>query len=469
MLTQLARNLAHSHQLAARPGRDRLPARLADNERGFQEAYDRLKRVAARARHGPSCGRLAPGKLQPSERVDALARRDLRTGHRRVLPYLCETGNGLPRVYDMAWELIAHLDAQIDQESLQEFFSAYQTVATLKLDELWSVCGMLRLGLIEYVCRVAIRVAPLEPVGSGLRPVPGRDAPGQAERDGARSLQNAPAGVEQDPHSGPLPEGKGSCEELSMKHSILSLRDLAMLDWKEFVERQSAVEQILREDPAGVYARMSFASRDHYRRIVQRLARHCPLDEVQVARAAIEHARKSAATTVGGVFVLFGRADVQRHVGYYLVDRGRTMLEAGIGFRPEWHTAVGRFFGRAPLASYLGALLLIWLLAVIAVAILGVKLEVVRIAGPAAALVLLAFFAGAAGQFAVRLVNLLCSLLVPPRPMMRLDFSAGIPAEYRTLVVVPALLASERTVRDLIEQLELRTWPTRTRICRSPC
>ena len=40
--------------------------------------------------------------------------------------------------------------------------------------------------------------------------------------------------------------------------------------------------------------------------------------------------------------------------------------------------------------------------------------------------------------------------------MMRLDFSAGIPAEHRTLVAVPALLTSERTVRDLVEQLELR-------------
>ena len=151
-----------------------------------------------------------------------------------------------------------------------------------------------------------------------------------------------------------------------------------------------------------------------------------------------------------------GRATVEQHVGYYLVDRGRAALEAGIGYRPTWHAALGRFAGRAPLASYLGAILLVWLLTVIAAAALGVRLEMVRIAGPAAALLLLALFAGAAGQFAVSLVNWLCTLLVPPRPMMRLDFSAGIPAEHRTLVAVPALLTSERTVRDLVEQLELR-------------
>ena len=420
-------------------GRDRLLARLDDNERVLQEAYHRLMRAAAELRTIPPAG--TPAGLWLVEnfsRVQELmrsARRDLRKGRRRELPHLCDdAGEGLPRVYHLARELITHLDAQLDRESLHQFFSAYQTVAPLKLAELWSVCGMLRLGLIEFLCRVAIRVAP-----------PQRD----------RELVH-PA-VAHDPHSDLLPAGDGgrqeAADELSMKHGILSLRDLAMLDWKEFVERESAVEHILREDPAGIHPRMSFASRDHYRRIVQRLARRSPLDEEQVARAAIEHARKAAATAVAAAPAQAGgRATVQQHVGYYLVDRGRAALEASIGYRPTWYAALGRFVGRAPLASYLGAILFVWLLTVIATAALGVRLEMVRIAGPAAALLLLALFAGAAGQFAVSLVNWLCTLLVPPRPMMRLDFSAGIPAEHRTLVAVPALLTSERTVRDLVEQ-----------------
>ena len=234
-----------------------------------------------------------------------------------------------------------------------------------------------------------------------------------------------------------------------------------MLDWKEFVECQSVVEHVLREDPAGIYTRMSFASRDHYRRIVQKIARCCPLDEEQVARAAIEHARLSdrgtaaAAAQPAGTARADGRANVKRHVGYYLVDRGRTALESRIGYRPTWFAALGRFAGQAPLASYLGAILLVWLLTVFAAAGLGMRLEIVRTAGPAAALVLLALFAGAAAQFAASLVNWLSAFLVPPRPTMRLDFSAGIPAAHRTLVVVPALLTAEQAVREVVAQLEL--------------
>ena len=118
-------------------------------------------RAAAEPRTIPPAGVWLVENFSRVQELMRSARRDLRKGHRRELPHLCDAaGEGLPRVYHLAWELIAHLDAQLDQESLHQFFSAYQTVAPLKLAELWSVCGMLRLGLIEFLCRVAIRVAP---------------------------------------------------------------------------------------------------------------------------------------------------------------------------------------------------------------------------------------------------------------------------------------------------------------------
>jgi len=496
-LTQQALELARSHQLAVWQGRDRLLAQLADNERVFQAAYDWLKRMAAEPQTIPAAGVWLVENFNRVKELMRSARRDLRKSDRRELPYLCDTTNdGIPRVYHLAWSLIEHLDAQLDQESLDRFFSAYQTVSPLDLAELWSVCGMLRLGLLEFLCRVAIRVAPPGLVGNAGHPLAGRGVPRQTERNGARSLQDLAAGlsptiepcqdlvrpaIEHGPRPGHPAVGEGSgqerADELSMKHAILGLRDLTMLDWKEFVERQSVVEHILREDPAGVHPRMSFASRDHYRRVVQRLARRSPLDEAQVARAAIEHARKSAAdhdhdhgymvpdmvpAVAAAPARTGGRATVKHHVGYYLVDGGRAALEASIGYRPAWRAALGRFVGRVPLASYLGAVLLVWLFTVGAAAAIGMRLEIVRIAagtlysGSAAALLLLAIYAGAATQFAVSLVNWLCNLIVPPRPMMRLDFSAGIPAEHRTLVAVPALLTSEQAVRELVEQLELR-------------
>ncbi len=61
-----------------------------------------------------------------------------------------------------------------------------------------------------------------------------------------------------------------------------------------------------------------------------------------------------------------------------------------------------------------------------------------------------------AAQLGVAVVNWLASLLVRPRPLPRLDFSAGIPPECRTMVVVPTMLSSAESIADLLEGLEMR-------------
>ena len=61
--------------------------------------------------------------------------------------------------------------------------------------------------------------------------------------------------------------------QVMMANSITSLRAIARMDWEAFVERQSVMEAVLRRDPAGVYPRMTFATRDQYRHVVERIAK----------------------------------------------------------------------------------------------------------------------------------------------------------------------------------------------------
>ena len=75
------------------------------------------------------------------------------------------------------------------------------------------------------------------------------------------------------------------------------------MDWREFVETMSVVEQTLREDPGGVYGRMDFATRDRYRHVVEEIAKGSRLSEGEVARKAIQLAhearrRGQTATTI---------------------------------------------------------------------------------------------------------------------------------------------------------------------------
>ena len=87
-----------------------------------------------------------------------------------------------------------------------------------------------------------------------------------------------------------------AADQVSISNSISSLRFLGAADWRDFVEARSGVEQTLREDPAGVYPLMDFATRDQYRHVVETTARRSGRTEGEVARLAIHLARETAAT-----------------------------------------------------------------------------------------------------------------------------------------------------------------------------
>ena len=69
---------------------------------------------------------------------------------------------GLPRVYRIASEIVAESDGALDAEIIRNFLVAFQSVAPLKIGELWAVPPMLRLRLIECLRSLAIEVEQLQ-------------------------------------------------------------------------------------------------------------------------------------------------------------------------------------------------------------------------------------------------------------------------------------------------------------------
>ena len=59
-------------------------------------------------------------------------------------------------------------------------------------------------------------------------------------------------------------------------------------------------------------------------------------------------------------------------------------------------------------------------------------------------------------ELTVQIINALVISLLPPDPLPKMDFKAGIPADHATLVVVPMMLSSTDVVRQEVEKLEVR-------------
>jgi hypothetical protein len=118
-------------------------------------------------------------------------------------------------------------------------------------------------------------------------------------------------------------------DQVSISNSIASLRLLAATDWHAFVEKMSVAERTLREDPAGVYGRMDFATRDHYRHVLERFARRSGLAEDQVARSCSTPRRPRRAAT----------ATARRHVATTSSTKACRLKQHNYGF-PFWFAAV---------------------------------------------------------------------------------------------------------------------------------
>jgi cellobiose phosphorylase len=378
--------------------------------------------------------------------------------------------------------LIAHVDAQIDAEPLRAFVAAYQTVTSLKLGELWAIPIMLRLGLIENLQRITTRltiaredrdladlwvdrlqevaeknpsrlvvvVADMEESGLPLSSSFVAEFCQRLSRQSpvlhlARSwleqrLVEQGLSIEELVHQ---ESQNQAADQVSVSHSIASLRFLSAMDWKEFVETLSLVEATLRTDPAAVYSAMDFATRDRYRHAIESFARHSRLPEATVAQRVIELAAAGAREK--------GRDDRTAHVGFYLIDKGQPRLGRSVGVRWPWGSLVERSIRRFPLTFYAGGIATLTLLATGGFAQEAQELD---ISGGKLVFFTLVFLV-CASQLAVALMNWLSTQLVKPSLLPRLDFSSGIAPEGRTMVVVPTMLGSLAGVDRLVETLEI--------------
>jgi cyclic beta-1,2-glucan synthetase len=480
-LASHARVLAARHRVAPQQGSNRLLERLGHNEDVLRDFNVATLAVDPNQRITPAAEWLLDNYYLIDEQIQ-MARRHLPKGYSRELPRLTTSPEGFPRVYDIVLELISHVDAQIDADSLRAFIAAYQELLPLSLGELWAIPIMLRLALIENLQRIANRL--------GIARTDRNQASlwvdrlqGMVEKNPSQlvvvvadmAISDLPLSssfvaefcqllarkspvlhlartwleqrlVEHGLSIEQLVQQESqsqAADQVSVSHSVTSLRFLSAMDWKGYVEGLSLVEATLRSDPAGVYEKMDFATRDRYRHIVEFMARHSGSTEGEVAQRTIQLAAACARQK--------GIAERSAHVGFHLVDKGRPALGNALQVRWPWRSLLERGIHAWPLAYYGGGIGLLTFFATLG---FGLYARSLAVSGWRLGL-FTAIFILCASQLAVALMNWLSLLLVKPRLLPRLDFSAGIRDDCRTMVVVPTMLATEAGVDRLIETLEV--------------
>ncbi len=417
-LERQARQLAESHAVSRRPRRGPpLLDRLREQEALLRDAYQHFAGASEAQIALSYAGEWMLDNFYVVQQALRQIREDMPEGYYRRLPKLDTSPlEGYPRIYALVREITGYCEGHLDLDRVTRFVQAYQRVTPLTMGELWALPTMLRLGVLECLTRAVASITGLQ-------------------TDGSEGLSDAVAG----PSAGDLDN------EAIVANCILSLRTLAVQDWMAFFESVSQVEKILRSDPAGVYARMDFETRDRYRGVIEELALTTGRDEEEIAQEAIRLAEGAQSPPEEA------RPSRTTHVGFYLLDAGRAQLEARLGYRVPWSVRLRRWLLGHPALVYLGSIALLTLVIV---------LGLVRYTSVAGGTLIQLVGAGLlvslpATAVSVHLVNWLVTHTVPPHTLPRLDFQKGIPSDHRTMVVIPGLVSRESDIEFLVRQLEL--------------
>ena len=478
-LEQYAQTLAAEHKTVTRKDRAQLLPRLDENGRILEFAYKALVEAIRDGRAiSPAAEWLVDNYHIVEEQLREI-RHDLPKSYYHELPKLADGElRGYPRIYAVALALITHTDSRLDTNTLRRFIAAYQTVAPLSIGELWAVAITLRLALVENLRRLAISIAraraqreEADKLADKLLELaslnPAAINTVVSERLGKREelpetflVQLVQRLREQHPsvmpvmdwiEKQPLPQGasveqiihnehqRQAAAQVTVGNIITSMRLLSTLDWNDFFEKVSLIEPVLGKDPAGVYARMEFASRDRYRHVVERISKRTRASELEIAEAAVKLAADAQ------------DHEAQKHVGYYFIDEGLPQLEGHFGYRPKLTERMRRSLLRHASGSYLGTI------AALTVLMLGLLLGAIYSAGANWLVLSVAAVLGLipASDLALTVVNWDLTHFFPPRLLPRIDSTAGIPENAQTFVVVPTIFLAEAQVQELVERLEV--------------
>jgi cyclic beta-1,2-glucan glucanotransferase len=417
-IDELALELAQILNLVDHPARGfPLSAQINVLSRSIKSAYEAFEKAS----HDPQVPTLPAAEwILDNYYVIEQALQQIRMGmpvdyYRRLPKASLSGGQQMARSYILANVLTQSTQSRLEAGTIKDFVKSYQNILPLKIGEIWALPIMFRLCVLEMLASSLANIRQI-PFASTY--------PQIAFHFDSETSNDSNASI-------PLPD------DILVANCIISLRTLATQDWKTFFDEVSLVEQTLDGDPAGIYPLMDFDTRNSYRNVVEQLAMDASWDELKIARSAV---------TLAGQKM----DDIEGHVGYYLIGPGRKQLEADCKYRIPADQHFLRWLNAHALTAYLGSILGLTFLFSL------VSAEYALYANGNIGLVIAALVLSLlpASASAVYIVQWLVTRITPPHTLPKLEFQYGVPPEFSTIVVIPAIFKSKKEIQSLLNQLE---------------
>ena len=382
---------------------------------------------------------------------------------------------GFARIYVLASEIDGFTDNRIEKKDLEDYLASYQTKKTLSMEEIWNIGMFLEIAIIENIREVCekIYVSQIEKYKAENiveRLVENKTKQEQVfknnnfkkveknvlndmgysfveymsyilKRYGKKGYSYLKALEETVELTGnnvsdiiKKEHFDIAVRKVSIGNSITSIKRIQRINFLEIFEKINGVEELLKQDPSGIYERMDNKTKEYYRNKIKEISKKTKISEIYITRKLLEIANENS-----------GKGK-KSHIGYYLMDDGIDELYKALKCKKKASIDV-----KEKTKIYITLIVVFSLVISFYLAnILNSKIN-----NTAVFFISWILFFVPATEVVNQIISYILSKMVKPKLIPKLDFSKGIDKENSTMVVIPTIVNSGKKVKSLIKKLEV--------------
>lgn len=421
---------------------------------------------------------------------------------------------GFARIYVLASEIVAYTDNKIERENLEDYLISYQRKKTLSMDEIWNIGVFLQIAIIENITEICAQIYSSQiqkyrAENIAERLVENKDKSQtkfkntKIEKEFFQDMRypfieymsyilkrygkkaNAYLNVLEE-----VVEKLGTTvsdvikkehfeiatQKVLMGNSITSIKEIQRINFLDIFEKINGVEEILKKDPANVYEKMDYKTKEYYRGKIKEISKKTKISEIYIARKMLELAQENLQecqrnkqqylienTNENEQHLQLNQDNVQEqdseqtetnkskitkktHIGYYLIDNGINKLYEKLEYTNKKE--------KTPQAKTKIYITTIEILTIILSAILSYILNL-KIKNTGLAVISFILFLIPSSEVIIQIIQAILSKTVKPKLIPKMDFSNGIDEDNTTMVVIPTIVKSKEKVVEMFKKLEV--------------
>ncbi|MCI8273606.1 MAG: hypothetical protein HFJ55_05955 [Clostridia bacterium] len=378
---------------------------------------------------------------------------------------------GFARIYVLATEIVAYTDNKIRKENLEKYLEAYQTKKTLTMEEIWNIGIFLQIAIIQNINEICEKIYSAQIQKYKVRSIIERLVEKKAKNElqfnhmeGTRlkykefksmkypfieymSYSLKKYGKKAYGYLNILEEEvektgitvldaiqkehfDTAIRKISMANSITSIKKIQRINFLEIFEDINGVEGILNKDPANIYPKMEYKTKEYYRNAIKEMAKKTKISEIYIAKKAIELCEQNEEN------------EKKSHIGYYLINEGKQNLYEKLEYKEKEMT------NKNKISIYICSIVVLTMVIslIIAKCISQNYVQVIF-----TTLILLIPIS----EIVIQTIQYILGKIIKPKLIPKMDFSKGIDKQNATFVVIPTIIKDIEKVNELFRKLEV--------------